>query len=106
MLVGFRGRCSFRIYMPNKPNKYGLKIMILTDARTSYMYNGYIYTGRNSDGIGLPLEERILPVPTQSVLRLAQPIYGSNRNITASFLRTQEGKGGSNDFFDARCHSN
>ena len=27
-LVGFRGRCPFRVYMPNKPNKYGMKIWL------------------------------------------------------------------------------
>ncbi|KAK9737933.1 Transposase IS4 [Popillia japonica] len=32
MLVGFRGRVKFRVYMPNKPNKYGIKILALTDA--------------------------------------------------------------------------
>lgn len=26
MLLAFRGRCSFRQYMPMKPNKYGLKV--------------------------------------------------------------------------------
>lgn len=33
-LVAFRGRCSFRQYMPNKPAKYGLKVFMLVDART------------------------------------------------------------------------
>ena len=28
MLVGFRGRCPFRIYMPSKPNRYGIKIWV------------------------------------------------------------------------------
>lgn len=38
MLIRFRGRCKFRTYLPNKPNKYGLKVMILCDARTHYTY--------------------------------------------------------------------
>lgn len=38
------------MYIPNKPNKYGLKIMCCTDARTGYFYNGYIYTGKDSYG--------------------------------------------------------
>ncbi|XP_049942746.1 piggyBac transposable element-derived protein 4-like [Schistocerca serialis cubense] len=29
MLVPFRGRCKFRMYMPKKPAKYGLKVMCL-----------------------------------------------------------------------------
>lgn len=83
MLVPFRGRCKFRVYMPNKPNKYGLKVLALTDARTSYFYNAYIYCGKGSDGTGLSEEEKKLTIPTQTVLRLVSPIINSNRNITA-----------------------
>lgn len=83
MLVSFRGRCSFRMYIPNKPAKYGLKIMALTDAKTHYFLNGYIYAGKGSDGQTLSLEEQNLPKPTQAVVRLAKPIYNTNRNITA-----------------------
>nr|CAI5822388.1 unnamed protein product [Callosobruchus analis] len=38
-LVGFRGKCPFRIYeyMPNKPNKYGIKIVMLCDVATSIL---------------------------------------------------------------------
>lgn len=28
-LLGFRGRCPFRMYIPNKPNKYGIKIPMM-----------------------------------------------------------------------------
>lgn len=83
MLVGFRGRCKFRIYMPNKPSKYGIKVMILSDARTSYFYNAYVYTGKDCDGKLLPQEDKKFLKPTQAVLQLAQPIVHSNRNITA-----------------------
>ena len=48
MLVGFRGRCKHKMYMPKKPNKYGLKMQCVTDARTNYIYNTYLYTGKNS----------------------------------------------------------
>ncbi|GBO99332.1 hypothetical protein EVAR_91866_1 [Eumeta japonica] len=33
-LVGFRGRCPFRMYIPNKPNKYGLKLVMVADSST------------------------------------------------------------------------
>nr|XP_022906087.1 piggyBac transposable element-derived protein 4-like [Onthophagus taurus] len=29
MLAAFRGKCGFRVYMPNKPNRYGIKICII-----------------------------------------------------------------------------
>lgn len=32
MLESFRGRCKFRVYMANKPAKYGIKIYALVDA--------------------------------------------------------------------------
>ncbi|XP_057673429.1 piggyBac transposable element-derived protein 4-like [Corythoichthys intestinalis] len=35
-LISFRGRCSFRQYMPSKPGKYGLKIWALCDVETAY----------------------------------------------------------------------
>lgn len=83
MLIQFRGRCKFKVYMPNKPAKYGIKVMCLTDARNHYFYNGYIYTGRDSDGQGLSDSDKKFNKPTQSVLRLTRPIYGTNKNVTA-----------------------
>lgn len=84
MLVGFRGRCRFKMYMPNKPTKYGLKVMMLTDARTGYAFNAYIYSGKGSDGMNLSAsQKKAWSIPTQAVMRLAEPIYGTNRNITA-----------------------
>lgn len=82
-LVAFRGRCGFKIYMPKKPAKYGIKLMCLTDARNNYLYNAYIYSGKGSDGHGLSAEEKKLNVPTQAIIRLVKPIERSNRNVTA-----------------------
>lgn len=48
MLVAFRGKFRFRVYMKSKPAKYGIKIFILSDARTSYFVNGTIYCGCNN----------------------------------------------------------
>lgn len=36
MLEGFRGRCSFRQYIPIKPNKYGIKIQALVDSKIKH----------------------------------------------------------------------
>ncbi|GBP83123.1 PiggyBac transposable element-derived protein 4 [Eumeta japonica] len=82
MLVGFRGRCSFKMYMPKKPNKYGLKIMGLTDAKNGYLADGYLYLGKDSDSQGLPVEYQRLNKPTQAVLRLISSIEGTHRNVT------------------------
>ncbi|KAB0804107.1 hypothetical protein PPYR_01077 [Photinus pyralis] len=80
MLVGFRGRCSFRVYMKNKPNKYGLKVLCLCDAKTHYLLNAFVYTGKSQNVHPNP---RKLSVPTLSVLSLIDPVKNTNRNITA-----------------------
>nr|CAH7763851.1 unnamed protein product [Callosobruchus chinensis] len=77
MLVAFRGRCRFRMYMPNKPAKYGIKIQILADTKTHFAVNAEDYTGKN------PTEDRTrFTHPTHVVLRLVEPIVNTNRNIT------------------------
>ncbi|KAJ4441089.1 hypothetical protein ANN_10939 [Periplaneta americana] len=83
MLVAFRGRCKFRVYIPKKPRKYGIKIMALDDAKTHYLLNGYIYSGKDSDGKTLSEAENNFRKPTQSVLHLSRPINHTHRNITA-----------------------
>ncbi|XP_049913866.1 piggyBac transposable element-derived protein 4-like [Epinephelus moara] len=45
-LVPFRGRCSFRHYMPKKPAKYGIKIWANCDVKTSYAWRLQVYTGK------------------------------------------------------------
>lgn len=45
-LVPFRGRCSFKQYIPSKPGKYGLKIWAACDAKTSYCWNMQVHTGK------------------------------------------------------------
>lgn len=72
MLVGFRGRCSFRQYIPSKPNKYGIKIFSLVDAKVWYTYNLEIYPGRQPEG---PFQMSYKPVDV--VKRLAEPIYAT-----------------------------
>ncbi|CAI5678045.1 unnamed protein product [Oreochromis niloticus] len=45
-LVPFRGRCPFRQYMPSKPARYGIKIWVACDARSSYAWKMQVYTGK------------------------------------------------------------
>ncbi|XP_028437853.1 piggyBac transposable element-derived protein 4-like [Perca flavescens] len=49
-LVPFRGRCSFRQYMPSKPARYGLKSWVACDAGSSYLWNMQVYTGKSVSG--------------------------------------------------------
>ena len=48
MLAPFRGRVSFRMYIPQKPFKYGIKIFSVNDSRSQYALNLIPYLGKNS----------------------------------------------------------
>ncbi|XP_067624247.1 piggyBac transposable element-derived protein 4-like [Eurosta solidaginis] len=74
-LLGFRGRCPFRIYIPNKPSKYGIKFPMMCDATSKYMIDADPYTGRTTNSGGIPLGEFY-------VKKLSKTIHGSNRSIT------------------------
>jgi len=75
-LRGFRGVCSFKQYIPNKPSKYGIKVYVLADSKTFYLVSSKIYTGAGTHSLGFP-------VPTQAVLDLVSSFSGKSRNITA-----------------------
>lgn len=74
-LVGFRGRCPFRMYMPNKPNKYGIKIVMVADSNSRYVFNAMPYLGKGTNSGNMPLA-------TYFVKQLCEPLNGTNRNIT------------------------
>lgn len=76
-LEAFRGRCGFKQYIPSKPNKYGLKIFALVDAKTKYTVNLEPYVGLQPEG-----PYRVKNDPANVVLRLIEPISGTGRNIT------------------------
>lgn len=70
-LIIFRD-CSFLlVYMLHKPARYRLKTMCLCDANSSCFYNGYMYSGKDSDGKCLSDDEKKLLVPSQSVFQLS-----------------------------------
>lgn len=47
-LIGFRGRCKFKIYMPSKPCKYGIKFWILVDTVSGYVLRIQPYLGEGN----------------------------------------------------------
>ncbi|PSN34708.1 hypothetical protein C0J52_21188 [Blattella germanica] len=74
-LLGFRGNCPFRVYISNKPDKYGMKIVTMCDARTYYMVNAIPYVGK----VVLRGSES---VPSYYVKKLSEPVHGTGWNIT------------------------
>lgn len=76
-LLAFRGRCSFRQYIPSKPAKYGIKTFAVVDSKTAYTINLETYVGTQPDG---PF--KMSNAAKDVVLRLVAPISGSSRNVT------------------------
>lgn len=73
-LLTFRGRCSFKMFIPSKPGRYGIKIWALCDADNNYFYNGDVYTGRQGT-------QREVNQSMRVVLELTEPISNTARNI-------------------------
>ena len=44
-MIGFKGRLSFIQYLPKKPTKWGMKVYVLSDAHTGYIYDWHLHTG-------------------------------------------------------------
>jgi len=77
MLAGFRGRCNFRQYIPSKPDKYGIKLFALVDAKTFFTSKIEVYVGTQPDGA-----YKVSNSPGDVVERLCSDIFGTGRNIT------------------------
>ena len=75
MLQRFRGRCRFRQYMPSKLGRYGIKCLILADAKNRYFCNSIPYLGKEGDAPAVNLGAQV-------VKNLVEPIKGTSRNVT------------------------
>ncbi|KAK0059507.1 piggyBac transposable element-derived protein 4 [Biomphalaria pfeifferi] len=74
-LLAFRGRCPFKMYIPSKPDKYGIKIMMMCDSKNYYMCNAKVYTGKGSTSAGVSATEYYS-------VQMTTPNHGTNRNCT------------------------
>ena len=50
-MADFRGRCSFRQYMPLKPSKYGLKFFLAVCSSSRYILAIKPYLGKNNNHV-------------------------------------------------------
>ena len=44
-LYAYKGRCSFKQFMPTKPNKYGIKFWLFVCVISGYLFDADIYLG-------------------------------------------------------------
>ncbi|XP_068229444.1 piggyBac transposable element-derived protein 4-like [Palaemon carinicauda] len=75
--VPFLGRCPFKMYIPNKPAKYGIMLVLACDADSLYMCNGLAYLGK--DTVKIPRGATLGEVFTSD---LVAPFQRSGRTVT------------------------
>lgn len=77
-LLGFRGRCVFRMYIKSKPDKYGLKLITLNDVSNAYLIHAIPYLGKD----GTIDNPQRLPSGEYFFQAVTAPIHGTNRTVT------------------------
>lgn len=70
MFHGLRGRCPFKVYMPNKPNRYSIKMYAMCDDKVFYMVKLKVYVGKQPIGLFAVLTANI-----ELLSRLSPPIW-------------------------------
>ena len=75
-LLPCKARCRFIQYMPNKPDKFGLKFWMAVDAETKYLYNSFPHSGKDES------RDSSVSLPTYVVTKLLQPIFKRDYNVT------------------------
>jgi hypothetical protein len=73
-MVKFKGRLSFRQYLPSKPIKWGINAWCLCEFSTRYSYNIQVYTGKVDGVQEKGLSHRV-------VMDMASPILGRNMRL-------------------------
>jgi len=70
-MILFKGRSSFRQYMPMKPIKRGFKVWVRADGKTGYVYQIDIYTGK----------EESYAFCTRVLKHLTEPLIGTGTHV-------------------------
>lgn len=75
--ISFKGRIHFKQYNPKKPIKWGLKVFVVSDSRSGYIYTFEAYYGAITSEI---LPHPVLLFTTRIVLLLAERVRAANGN--------------------------
>jgi len=76
-LVASRNRCPFRVYMKQKPHRYGIKVWVLADNLNYYVHNLQVYTGKR-DGVAEKNQGQRVVIDLVSHLRQGYGITADN----------------------------
>ena len=75
-LLPCKAMCRFIQYMPNKPEKFGIKFRMAVDVKTKYLYNSFPYLGKDES------RDTSVSLPSYVVTKLMQLIFKRGYNVT------------------------
>ncbi|XP_068203998.1 piggyBac transposable element-derived protein 4-like [Palaemon carinicauda] len=78
-LLAFHGNCPFRMYIPSKPAKYGIKLFLICDSKSKYMLRAIPYLGKEDTQ---PQARGGINVGHKITKELTEPYHNRNRNVT------------------------
>ncbi|XP_067123686.1 piggyBac transposable element-derived protein 4-like, partial [Centruroides vittatus] len=78
-LLLYKGRLSWKQYIPSKRARFGIKFYNLCESSSGYLWNFIIYTGK---GTILNEKYKDMPLTTQIVLTLIDPLLGKGYCLT------------------------
>ncbi|XP_035208278.1 piggyBac transposable element-derived protein 4-like [Stegodyphus dumicola] len=84
-LLLYKGRMKWKQYIPLKRARFGIKMYLLCESKTGYLYSSIIYTGK---GTNLSDAYREMPVSTQVVLSLIEPLLDKGYCLTTDNFYT------------------
>src|SRR6201990_2964934 len=77
-LLAFKGKCPFRMYIPNKPAKYGIKLIFCNDNKSKNLVRVLPCLGKK----GTKSEDPKIGLGHHFTKYLTKPYHHSNRNVT------------------------
>ena len=90
-MVAWRGPLSFRVYNPDKPDKFGMKVFELCDSASAYCSNLEFYTGKkevSSHGATFDVVNRLI----QPYLGCGRTLYVDNYYTSPRLIHTPQGQ--------------
>ena len=79
-----KARCRFTQYMPNKPDKFGIKFWLASDLQSKFIINRFPYLGKDET------RQSSIPLSEFVVLKLIEPFTGAGRNVTTDNFFTSK----------------
>ena len=74
-MIAFKGRLSFRQYLPAKPTKYGIKVWMAADSSNGYVVNFSVYLGSEGE------IQRRHRLGYDVVMHIVRPFFNRNHHV-------------------------